>query len=102
MIYTNSVLRGYTASLGYFFLSSAFFFGSWYMYADIPSKEELETYNLRNIDSLFGLQMTVHLLSTILTILQNYLQLWKHLEQYIDYGNAAATFLMIIAYMLQC
>ena len=55
MIYTNSVLRGYTASLGYFFLSSSFFLGSWYMYADIPSKEELETYNLKNINSLFGL-----------------------------------------------
>ena len=78
MIFTNSVLRGYRASLGFFLLSIAFLFGSFSV--TIPPKEELEAFNLKNIEELYGLQILVHILATINSILRFFLATWKYME----------------------
>ena len=68
MIYAKSVLKGYTASLGFFLVSAAFLIGT--CTVKLPSKEELKVYNLDNIDELFGLQILVHILASVNSILR--------------------------------
>ena len=56
MIYTNSVLRGYNASLGFTYLSLAYFFGSLAI-LELPSEDQLKVYDidLGDIRILYGL-----------------------------------------------
>ena len=68
MIYAKSVLRGYTASLGFILVSIAFLIGT--CTVEIPTEEELKIYNLSNMKELFGLQILVHLLASINSIMK--------------------------------
>jgi len=70
MIHTVSVLKGYNASLGFFFLNLAFFIGT-FIAVEIPTDDQLAPFALTRKDMrvLYGLQQTVHFLATMLTFL---------------------------------
>ena len=53
MIYAKSVLKGYTASLGFVLVSTAFLIGT--CTVEIPKEEELKVYKMDNMKELFGL-----------------------------------------------
>ena len=99
MIYAKSVLKGYTASLGFFLVSAAFLIGT--CTVKIPPEEELKVYSLENMDRLFGLQILVHILASVNSILRFYLPVWLYMELITEVSGAVTVILMIIVYMLQ-
>ena len=74
MIYAKSVLKGYTASLGFVMVSMAFFIGT--CTVEIPPKEELKVYNLSNMNEIYGMQILVHLLASVNSIMKFSLDRW--------------------------
>ena len=99
MIYAKSVLKGYTASLGFFIVSTAFLIGT--CTVEIPPKEELKIYNLNNINEIFGLQILVHLLASINSVMKVSMQRWKHMNLAAEVSAGVTVILMIIVYMFQ-
>ena len=99
MIYAKSVLKGYTASLGFVLVSTAFLIGT--CTVEIPPEEELKIYNLKNINEIFGLQILVHLLAAINSIMKVSLHKWKHMSLAAEVSAGVTVILMIIVYMYQ-
>ena len=99
MIYAKSVLKGYTASLGFFLVSFAFLIGT--CTVEIPQKEELKVYNLNNMNELFGFQILVHTLASINSLMKLHLDKWFHMEIVSEVMGGVTVILMIIVYMFQ-
>ena len=99
MIYAKSVLKGYTASLGFVLVSTAFLIGT--CTVEVPPKEELKIYNIDNINEIFGLQILVHLLASINSIMKMTSSLWKHMNLAAEVSAGVTVILMIIVYMYQ-
>lgn len=86
MIHTVSVIKGYTASLGFFFLNLAFFLGA-LIAVEIPSDKQLAPYGLSNqrMTNIYALQLTYHFLTALVTFLSMNIHWYKnHMENIVQ------------------
>ena len=99
MIYTNSVLKGYNASLGFVFLNLAFLIGTFFI--EIPDDKELKIYGVDDIKSLYALQIIVHTLAVALSIMNFAKGYSDKMELVTESFDSVTVILMIVTYMYQ-
>ena len=78
MIYACSVLQGYQATLGIFFLRLAFCIGILFV-LPIPV-DELKKFDIENPERLFAMQMIVHFICFVLGVARLYEHFIRRLE----------------------
>ena len=101
MIYTVSVIKGQSASLGFLFLNMGFFFGNFAVVDIIPSNEQLAPYDRdeQNLTIMFGFQQVLHFMAILLAISSFNLSVFRHMDVILEIGSTIVVLAFISVYM---
>ena len=101
MIYTNSVLRGYTSQMGFLFSNLSYFGASFSILKNFPSEEQFSVYDLDNMGTLYTLQQLFHFTAILIALMNMNVSVWKHMETVAEFVSSVTVLLMITIYMFQ-
>ena len=108
MIHTVSVLKGYNAALGHFFVHLAFFIGS-FIVVIIPEQQQLDIFKYddgspllkKDMKVAFIFQQSIHIVAAIVTFLGITKDKCRYMDTLVEVMSMVTVLCMIFMYMFQ-